>query len=200
MRARTVGALLVLPLLAGACGRLSEGASDAPTSTPAEDGGGGINFAYPIGGMEIPNQEFADENLPFAPIVPPTSIGPLVRTVMTDPERSEPHQRGIAWVIDGGDGLFYIVEGPAGGMDQSELEELAECGPKETGCTVEGWSLVKLSNGTTALLVDGAVALGETTFIEWLNGELKFEIIGPRLKFTAEEALSAANELVAVGG
>lgn len=169
MRARTVGVLLVLPLLLGACGRLSAGgALDTPTPTPAEDdggGGGGFNFAYPLGGFEVPSPEFAEAHLPFAPIYPPASIGPLVRTVMTDPERSEPHQRGIAWVIDGGDGLFYITQGSRGGQDQFELEELAECGPTETGCTVEGWSLMQLSDGRTALLVDGAQALGETTWI-----------------------------------
>lgn len=193
-------AALVLILLVGACARISgQGAQSASTSV--DDGGGG-RFAHPIGdSVDVPDRQYADARLPFKAVFPPPSVGPVVRTLMNNPERSEPFQRGIAWVIDTGDGPFYILEGPKGVQSQEELESLAECGPTETGCTTKGWSLVKLTDGRTALLVDGALAHpgGSTTWIAFMSDDMKVEVIGSKGTFTAQEALAVANDLVAAG-
>lgn len=196
MKARHVAASLSLALVLGACARISGGGLQ-PASTPAGDG---LPFANPIGdSVEVPDRQFAEQNLPFSPIFPPASVGPVVRTVMNNPERSEPFQRGIAWVINAGDGSFYILQGPKGSQSQEDLESLAECGPTETGCTTEGWSLVQLVDGRTALLVDGAVGLCCTTWIAFMSDDMKVEVIGPEEKFTAQEALAVANALVVAG-
>lgn len=72
---------------------------------------------------------------------------------------------------------------------QAELESLAGCDPL-AGCEGE-WSLVRIRNDITALLIEGDIA----NSIVWLEDDIRFDVVGPAETFSADEAIEVANQV-----
>jgi hypothetical protein len=73
---------------------------------------------------------------------------------------------------------------------QGELESLTECDPA-AGC--EGsWTIAELPRGTRGVLVEGPI----TTFVMWLEGERRSEIIGPSETFDGSFATEVASDVI----
>lgn len=94
-----------------------------------------------------------------------------------------------AWVYDDIDlGKFVVIE-EVSQTNQAELESLATCPPDDSGCVSEGWSLVEIRDGVTALLIEGDVSNG----VVWLEDELRFNVVGPSETFSSEDVIAVAN-------
>jgi hypothetical protein len=140
-----------------------------------------------VGSIEVATLSEAKTYLSFDPFVP-TGISATPRLLVST--SGEPGATGaLALVYSDSDfGRFYTIEAVSQ-TNQSELESLAkDCGPTP-GC--EAFSIVTLSNGTNALLIEGTVA----TSIVFLVGDVRIDVVGPSEAFTRDNAIAIANML-----
>lgn len=117
-------------------------------------------------------------------------LGDPARVVITKPAATEPQLRALGYVFDHDKyGRFWIVE-MITQIGEKDLRELAECRLEDrTECSPR--SIVTLDSGTVAVLIEGPVS----SYVTWLRGEVRFEVLGPVETFSPEEALSVANSV-----
>jgi hypothetical protein len=163
---------------------LGVGASPTALSVPATQSptteGPPINWDKPLGGAtEVTSVPDAATHLNFAPIAPRLALRPL-KIMVSGGE-------AVAWVYqDAAMGRFILIESKSS-FTQGQLEALAVC-DHQAGCEGQ-WTLAKIRNGTTALLIVG----GRTTGLMWLHSGVTFDVDGPSASFTVDMAKSVAN-------
>jgi len=120
----------------------------------------------------------------------PTMLGSASRVVVTDPEAAPPDLRVTGFVYDDEKyGRYWVIQ-RANEMSQKELESWLDCDPAE-GCQ-GSWSLAILPRGIRAVLIQGPVA----TSVVWLDGDSRFDVIGPAETFSADSATDVAEKVV----
>jgi hypothetical protein len=186
------GALVALAACANRAQETGAGATISPTADPTVDvGGQPIDWENPIVlGIPVQSTDALENDLSFQPILP--TLGDPKKLVVNDPEAFDKLDRGFGAQYGTADlGTFWLLEEPSD-MTQKELEGLAsQCDPAQ-GC--EGkWSLATLDDGTIGLLIDGPTSVG----IVWLHNGLYLDVIGQPGAFTSENAIAAANAVVA---
>jgi hypothetical protein len=153
----------------------------------------------------------------------PSDIGSLTSVFQTSEEETDAQHRKIAWVYDDPKyGQFFVVEEVTeAAAAQGELEGMGTakpgCSPVAvtepagevttgTHCINEGFSLVKIRDDVTALLVEGP----QVTSVTWIQAVdkddvqslssfsdpgLMIAILGPTASFSPAAAISVANAL-----
>lgn len=120
----------------------------------------------------------------------PSLLGKPARIVITSPEASPPRLRLAGFVYEDPEhGTYWVIEAVSQ-TTQRELESLTEC-DAAAGC--EGsWTIVELPRGIRGVLVEGPIA----TSVLWLEGERRFDVIGPSEKFDGSFATEVASNVV----
>ncbi|MBA3551366.1 MAG: hypothetical protein H0W27_00650 [Actinobacteria bacterium] len=140
--------------------------------------------------MPVPNETAAAELLPFSPIVP-EGISPPPLIVITDPAGTPEGDRVMALIYTHLEhGRFWIIESVSQATEVKFRSIVDNCADPTSGCASQA-SLVEIRDGITALLLEGPV----TTALQWQEKGVTFDILGPFETFTAEAALSLAEEL-----
>lgn len=187
-------ALLALALTA--CADRPPGTGAGPTASPTTEptvdvGGQPIDWEDPISlGTPVQSTDELGNDLSFQPVLP--NLGDPNKLLVNDPEAFDKPDRGFGAEYETADlGTFWLLEEPSD-ITQKDLEGLpSQCDPAG-GC--EGkWSLVTLDDGTVALLIDGPMSVG----IVWLHNGLYLDVIGQPGSFKSENAVAAANAVVA---
>lgn len=191
--ATAAGALVALAACANAApDGAGAGQTGSPTSEPtAVLGGQPVDWNNPIAlGVPASSTDELDDMLSFVPVLP--ALGEPRNLLVNDPDAFDKPDRGFGAQYESGElGAFWLLEEPSD-MTQKDLEGIpAQCDPAE-GC--EGkWSLATLEDGTLALLVDGPTSVG----VVWLHDGLYLDVIGQPGSFSSDEAIAAANAVVA---
>jgi hypothetical protein len=77
-------------------------------------------------------------------------------------------------------------------LAEAELLSWADCDP-EAGC--EGtWTKVDLGGGRAGILIEGP----EATSVVWLDGKVRFDVVGPSVTFAKQAALDVASSVASV--
>lgn len=187
--------MAALTLVACADSRSRAASGAAATTLPSEVYGGGAgevpNWDEPLAdGVPVPSEAAAAELLPFSPIVP-EGISPPPIIVVTDPAGTPESDRVMALIYTHlGHGRFWIIESVSQATEAKFQSIVDNCADPTSGCASKA-SLVEIRDGITALLLEGPV----TTALQWQDEGVTFDILGPFETFTAEEAMSLANEV-----
>ena len=120
----------------------------------------------------------------------PSLLGKAARIVITSPDASPPRFRLAGFVYeDPAHGTYWVIEAVSQ-TSQRELESLTEC---EAAAGCEGsWTIVELPRGIRGVLVEGPSA----TSVLWLEGERRFDVIGPSETFGGSFATDVASNVV----
>ncbi len=172
--------------------RAGSGAGAMPPPSDVYGGAGEVpNWDEPLADdVPVPSEAAAAELLPFSPIVP-EGISPPPLIVVTDPAGTPESDRVMALIYTHIEhGRFWIIEGVSQATEAKFQSIVDNCADPTSGCASKA-SLVEIRDGITALLLEGPV----TTALQWQDEGVTFDILGPFETFTAEEALSLANEL-----
>jgi hypothetical protein len=161
-----------------------------------------IDWMVPlVRGVPAASEAQAEQNISFAPVIPPASVGVPVAIAYTNIDTA--HQ-GISWSYkDAGDNPFALTESlPV--LTQDQLQALATCHANEAGCDSSPYQLVTLDDGTVALLIDGTKASpgaeAQATSVWWLSDGFQFEVLGPTESFPASRALTIADDMLGTSG
>jgi len=123
-------------------------------------------------------------------VLVPSLLGEPARVVITSPDSSPPRFRLTGFIYEDPEyGTYWVIEAVSE-TSQGELESLTECDPA-AGC--EGsWTIAELPRGIRGVLVEGPI----TTFVMWLEGERRFDVIGPSETFDGSFATEVASNVV----
>lgn len=123
-------------------------------------------------------------------VLVPSLLGEPARIVITSPGSSPPRLRLAGFVYeDPTRGMYWVIEGVSQ-TSQRELESLTEC---EAAAGCEGsWTIAELPRGIRGVLVEGPIA----TSVMWLEGERRFDVVGPSETFDRPFATEVASNVV----
>jgi hypothetical protein len=123
-------------------------------------------------------------------VLVPSLLGEPARIVITSPGSSPPRFRPAGFVYeDPTHGTYWVIE-EVSQTSQEELESLTECEP---AADCEGsWTLAQLPRGIRGVLVEGPIA----TSVMWLEGERRFDVVGPSETFDGPFATEVASNVV----
>jgi hypothetical protein len=185
-----VAAALPALLLSGCAQRsLGAGSGQPEPSLPPPQENLQPDWDHPLAGagVQIPDINSVLGELSFTPIEP-KALGTPLSIFMTDPTMGPQDGRVVSFVYQSDlYGRFQVTEGVSQ-TTQAELEALAKCDPA-AGCQ-GAWSLVTVQQATTALLIAGPTA----TSIVWLDGDTRFDVVGPTETFSSESAMAVADD------
>ena len=175
-----IGFLVVSSIRPGV-GASPAGLGHSATQSPGTEGPP-INWDKPlVGATEVTSFSDAARHLNFKAIAPRLALSPL-KIMVSDGE-------AVAWVYqDPTMGRFILIENRTQ-FTQAQLEALAGC-DHQTGCEGQ-WTLTKIRNGTTALLIAG----NRTTGVMWLRSGVTFDVYGPSDSFTVDMATNVADRI-----
>ncbi len=185
VRIVTLTAVLVL---GSSCGQ--RGQPDSPP--PGGGNGPGIDWSDALNGngVEVPSLDAAQSQLTFTIVPPGKALGDPSSIQVSDPKQFAPADRALGLVYQGGAfGFFVVIEGRTE-YTQEFLESLPASCDESDAC--EGESLIKLADGSTALLLSGA----PVTSVTWLDDGIEIEVKGPAGSLTDQEAIGASNAFV----
>lgn len=229
LKSPLVMASTILVLLLAACGTREANTSSASTrgSDVGEayvEGGPPVDpgiWKNPLGDDGVQVSSVSEANLVYSPAVP-DELDDARSIVATKASEAEPAFRKIAWVFDDAKyGPFFVQEEIAEAVAaQSELEAMGTATPgctpitpedpegdatSGTRCISEGFSLVEIRDGISALLVQGP----EVTSVTWVepvsssdqdaldsfrNPGLLIAVVGPSSTFSGEFAVEVASK------
>ncbi len=156
-----------------------------------------IDWSHPNGTMEISANALERYPLPFGAIDPVPGLGNAV-SIWTRGPNVRISDRSGTWVYEGSGGRFWVAERRSSVSEETFLKTYF-CQPGEIGCSDTGRSVIRLSNGIGAAVLDGsAVGCGtysESTYVEWIQGAVDVTVMGPCASFTKAEAVRIANVL-----
>jgi len=95
------------------------------------------------------------------------------------------------WSDSGGGPRYYLQERSAGATTQDQLDAAATCSASETGCDATAFSIVTLSDGRSALLVQAP----DVASLVWVEEGVELTLVGPGATFTPAIAEGLAAEI-----
>ena len=139
--------------------------------------------------LEVSSIPEAATKLPFVPIASLT-LGDPISIFVSDPAAVPVEDRAISLTYQHPSYGRFVLGEQLSQTTQQELEALADgCDPSQ-GC--EGtWTIVTIRETTKALLVAGP----GSTFMSWLVGPIRINLLGPPDTFDTSEAMAVANSV-----
>lgn len=173
--------------------QLRPGPGPGPAATAGSLAGPGIDFANPLGGAGIPasSAQEAAAALPFRLVMSDT-LGPPTKIIVSDATIAKAAHAVAIEYRDPTIGHYWILEEPAGYVTNSGL--LAQVDSCRSSGVCEGeWSKVTLDADMMALLVTGP----PVTVLDWVEGGVRYHVIGPPDALTGSEATAVGRTLQA---
>lgn len=182
-------AFLLLSLAVSGCARVASPEQASSSTPPVIDDPGPIgiqpDWDHPIVASVRVTSEGQAQNLVNFSLRSPTglSTGPAVITT-SDPVSVVRNDMAVAWVFKASAyGVFNVIEQLAQ-VSAPELAELVNL----NGTSTTKFSLVDVAPGVQGVMQEGPVS----TALDWIDGGVRFTILGPAESFTTSAALDLA--------
>jgi hypothetical protein len=198
------GAALSSVILTGGTTPRSDGGSHEALFDPGKTlnpGLGATDWSHPGGNLSrsVSSVAEAASDVAFQPVAPPSLGAPTALAL--DPESGNEQltradaQLTIAYA-DVANGPFWLVERASGATTTDTLAGYAqECDSRRCYGT---WTMESLDGGNQGLLIEGPT--GSTTAVVWVQNGVYFNVVGPADSFSADQATSVANAVIAAAG